>query len=41
MVFDTFKGTFTTEYSELKAYVDKLKRSNSRSIEFSRDEMRM
>ena len=41
MVFDTFKGTFTTKYSELKAYVDKLKRSNSRSIELSRDEMRM
>ena len=25
MVLDAFKGTFTTEYSELEAYVDELK----------------
>ena len=43
MVLDAYKGTFTTKYSELEAYVDDLKRSNPRSIvqvELSRDEMR-
>ena len=32
MVLDEFKGTFTTEYSELEAYAVELKRSNPRSI---------
>ena len=30
--FVAFKGTFTTEYSELEAYANELKRSNPGSI---------